>query len=261
MKTNLKLKLASLIVVEQPLLSATIAVFFFAIIMMAISAIFQDYLLVTRVAKYFFWAIAILGIAHLAATKLFITWFSRNKHRIPLLYYGGKVRIYNRPIFKKVPYAEIIFPDNWDVTHTIGQHQTSLLIGVETSPQATFMLQFDLMVETFGEFKAPDLEKLIALQKAKSPNQKKFEFIDCLEDFLIADCLRNHHSIKFLLTDYHLGQINLKLLEQGVLQMVKIPNLFTNVKKMELHLSEAQRIVRPTQTVRLYPFNKAAAVL
>lgn len=261
MKTNLKLRLASLIVVEQPLLSATIAVFFFAIIMMAISAIFQDYLLATKIAKYFFWAIALLGIAHLAATKLFVTWFSRNKHRIPLLYYGGSAKIYKRPIFKKVPFVEIIFPNDWDVSRTIGQHQNFLLIGVEIFPQATFMLQFDLIVETFGEFKASDLEKLIALQKAKFPNQKKFKFIDCLEDFLIADCLRNHHSIKFLLNDYHLGQINLKLLEQGILQMVKVPNLFTNVKRIGLHLSEVKRVVRPSQTVRLYPFNKATAIL
>ncbi|MFA6417463.1 MAG: hypothetical protein WCW61_04775 [Patescibacteria group bacterium] len=261
MKTNLKLRLASLIVVEQPLLSATIAVFFFAIIMMAISAIFQDYLLATKIAKYFFWAIALLGIAHLAATKLFVTWFSRNKHRIPLLYYGGKVRIYNRPVFKKIPYAEIIFPDDWDVTHIIGQHQTSLLIGLAISSQEIFLLQFDLKAEVFGEFKAHDLEKLIALQKEKFPNQKRFEFIDCLQDFLITDCRRNHHSIKFLLTDYHLGQLNLKLLENGVLQMVKIPNLFTNVKKMELNLTAVQRMIKTNPTVQMFPLNRAAAVL
>ncbi len=261
MKTNLKLRIASLFVVEQPLLSATIAVFFFAIVMMAISAVFQDFLLVTKVAKYFFWVIALLGIAHLAATKLFITWFPRNRHRIPLLYYGGRTKIYTRPVFKKVPFVEIIFPNDWDVTHTIGQHQNSLLIGLAISSHEIFMLQFDLRVETFGEFKAQDLEKLIALQKAKFPNQTRFEFIDCLEDFLITDCRRNHHSIKFLLTDYHLGQLNLKLLEDGVLQMVKIPNLFTNVTKMELNLTAVQRMIKTNPTVQLYPFNRAAAVL
>ncbi|QQG52307.1 MAG: hypothetical protein HY931_03135 [Candidatus Falkowbacteria bacterium] len=206
-------------------------------------------------------ALAILGIAHLTATKLFVTWFSRNKHRIPLLYYGGKVKIYNRPIFKKVPFVEIIFPDDWDVTHTIGQHQTSLLIGLAISSQEIFLLQFDLKAEVFGEFKAQDLEKLIVSQKAKFPNQTKFEFIDCLQDFLVADCRRNHHSIKFLLTDYHLGQINLKLLENGVLQMVKIPDLFTNVKKMELNLTAVQRMIKTNPTVQMFPLNRAAAVL
>jgi hypothetical protein len=261
MKTSLKLKLSSLIVVEQPLLTATIAVFFSAIIAMAALAIFQDYLLLTGVARCAFWALVVLGIIHFIITKTFITRFSENKHRIPLLYYGGRVRVYKRPILKKIPFVEIIFPHDWDVAHTIGEHNTPLFIKVEATRSETFILYFNLKVETFGEFKAHDLEKLIASQKAQFPAQKKFELVSCLEDFLVADISHNHHSIKYLLEDYHLRQINFQHLEDGLLQMVKIPNLFTNVKKMELTLTDARRMVKSNQSIQMSPFNKAAAAV
>jgi len=261
MKTSLKLKIASLIVVERPLLSATIVVFFSAVIMMAISAIFQDFLLVTKIAKFFFWAIAILGIAHLVASKLFVTWFSGNKHRIPLLYYGGRARIYQRPIFKKVPFVEIIFPDRWNVEHTIGKQTAPLLLEVEVSDTLNFLLAFDLDMELFGHFQAKELENLISSQKAQCPTQKKFELTSCLEDFIVDDIRRNHHSIKYLLNDYHLRQINLKDLEAGLLQMVRIPKLFTNVTETKLKLTDARRMVRLKPTIHFSPFGKAAAVL
>jgi hypothetical protein len=261
MKTALKLKLSSLIVVEQPLLTATVAVFFSAVIAMAALAIFQDYFLLTNVARCAFWALVALGVAHFAITKTFITRFSGNKHRIPLLYYGGRARIYKRPILKKVPFVEIIFPDNWDVNHIIGHQSISLLLRVQTSKTVSFLLVFDLNMEMFGQFQAKELENLISFQKSQRPAQKKFELVSCLEDFLVADIVRNHHSIKYLLEDYHLRQINLKNLGDGILQMVKIPNLFTNVKKMELRLSEVQRMVKLDFTVESSPFNKAAAAV
>ena len=259
MKTTLKLKLSSLIVVEQPLLTITIAVFFSAIITMATLSIFQDYLLLTNVARCAFWVLVALGVAHFAITKTFITRFSRNKHRIPLLYYGGRAKIYKRPIFKKVPFVEIIFPDNWDVEHTIGRQFAQLLLEVKISNNVSFLLVFNLNLEMFGNFQAKELESLISFQKSQRPAQKKFELVSCLEDFLVADIVRNHHSIKYLLEDYYLQQINLKNLEDGLRQMVKIPNLFTNVKKMELSLTDVRRIVKLDATVKQSPFSQTAA--
>lgn len=260
MKTTLKFKASSLIVAEQPLLSATIVVFFSAVVVMAIFAVFQNHLVVTKIAKYSFWAIAILGVVHFTTTKIFITRFSRNKHRIPLLYYGGRVKIYTRPIFKRVPCVEIIFPDNWNVNHTMRKHSVELLLGVRTSDTTSFLLVFNLDMEMFGEFKAKELENLISSQKAQRPAQKKFELVSCLGDFLVADILRHHHSIKFLLEDYRLRQINFKSLEAGLLQVVKIPDLFTNVKKMDLSLTDVRRMVKLEPTFMPVPFNKAAVL-
>jgi hypothetical protein len=264
MKTNLKLKVFLSIVIEQPLLSAMITIFFSTVlIIVALMFFHQDnfFILMAQISKASFWTIFILGVVHFTTTKIFITRFSRKKNRIPLLYYGERARIYKRPIYRKVPYVEIFFPYNWDLAYTISEHRTPLFIRVDTTDHETFFLYFNLKVETFGEFKAQDLEKLIALQKAKFPNRKRFELIDCLEDFLIADCSRNHHSIKFLLNDYHAQQISLKDLEKGIIQMIKIPNLFTNVKKMELQLSEVQRVVVLNKIVRMSSFNKAAAAV
>jgi len=261
MKTSLKLKLSSLIVVEQPILSAAIAVFFSAVILMVLFAVSQNYELILKIARSAFWILAALGVVHFVMTKMFVTWFSRNKHRIPLLYYGGRARIYQRPIFKKIPFVEIIFPDRWNVEHTIGKQTAPLLLEVEVSDTLNFLLAFDLDMELFGHFQAKELENLISSQKIKYPTQKKFELVSCLEDFMVADIVRNHHSIKYLLEDYHLRQINLKGLEAGLRQMVKIPDLFTNVKKMELHLTDARRMVRLKPTIHFSPFGKAAAVL
>ncbi|HZJ41071.1 MAG TPA: hypothetical protein VFD16_02305 [Candidatus Saccharimonadales bacterium] len=194
--------------------------------------------------------------------NLLITWFLNKKNRIPLLYCEEGAKIYERPIFKKFPYVEIVFPNSWDVFRAVAKYKTELFVGIKTSDYVTFMLCLELKVETSKEFKASDLEKLIALQKAKFPAQKKFEFVDCLEDFLIADCLRNHHFIKSLLEDYHDEKIDFFYLETAIMRMIKVPNLFTNVKKMELTLSDfPKRVVKLNPKVRLLSFSRSTAVL
>ena len=133
---------------------------------------------------------------------------------------------------------------------------------MKISDNITYHLYFQLKVQTFGAFKAHDLQKLIALQRAKNLVQTKFEFIDCLEDYLLIDCVSNHQAIIVLLENYRQENISLFHLETSILRLIKVPELFTNVKKMELKFSTTpQRVIQLDPHQGLKIGSRAAAVL
>lgn len=264
MKTNLKFKKCILLVVQHPVVSAILVIFFLTVLLIFALVVFHPkdyYLIISKIAGWSFGIIAALSLAHFLITKMFITRFSPKKNRIQLIYYDDdNPQIYQEPILKKVPYTEVIFPDNWNLSHPFGQYIAPLFLGVKTSNHVTFHLFFELRMEIAGSFLANDLERLIASQKKRFPKQKKFEFISCLEDdFLIKGYCANLASLKLLLEEYHLKELSFHDLRLSILGMTNILNFFSNVNKLELRLTEVCRVVKLSSP--LVSLNKAAAVL
>jgi len=220
-----------LAVAERPIFTAALVIFSIFLINASVRMLFTEYLSVSQIAIQALLGLFILGIWHIIFAKQFTTRFSKEIDKIIILESEGRAFTYEHPVWGKVPYWEIIFPDHWDVSHKNKNLHDKILLGVYLPNRIIARLEFDFFLEIRDFFQPADLIKLIENQRKLNPEQIRFDFVDCLQDFLVVGGNKNSHSLYLLLMDYFNSQINFTDLEKGVLQIMHVPKIFSNVNK------------------------------
>lgn len=141
--------------------------------------------------KFSLIAFVVLLAINTIIPAIFVTYFFSDQfsdcHRLVLLRRSGYPPpsfIYSRPIWGKIPYAEIIFPENWDLQEPVQKQTLDLGVILRISSKQLAFLTFQTTISFNGLFQAGDLEELIRQQGPNSSHKTKFYFQKCLQEIV-----------------------------------------------------------------------------
>ena len=191
-------------------------------------------------------AIAFFGYIFLAAINIiipliFITYFAKGDRTIVLIRTKDtlvKSLVYQRPIWGKVPYVKIYFPENWNLNDDSLVRETTLGVIVPVINQSLCYIAFKARFSFGpGDFQARDLEEMIWQQGTAGQYNKDFNFKSCLQK-IIARKLGDHRELlRDWLLQWQEKAITIKELENNLLQLKLLPpDLFANIDLIELKL-------------------------
>lgn len=193
-----------------------------------------------QIFNIFLIAFAILAAINIIVPAIFITYFFKDNRRAVLVRILGDAElssIYHRPSWGKNPYAEIIFPEGWDVCESVQVQEFDLgVIFRISSRQLAFITVKNVLILN-GTFQAPNLEELIRQQGPNGSKNKKFYFRKCLQEILCRYLSDRRELIKEDLVRWQNKVMTTKELEQKWIKPdIIFQGIFNNVEDWEMKL-------------------------
>ncbi|MFA6417462.1 MAG: hypothetical protein WCW61_04770 [Patescibacteria group bacterium] len=242
-----------ILVAENPIIAALwlilLPVFLLALILIVLFKNVPDFqqFLMNDLKTWGFYILLFVTALNIVVPFFFMTYFYNMKRRIVLIKPDGLQEaaiIYRQPLWGKLPYAEIIFPEYWDMTDNSRERELELHVIFPINGRLLAFLVLKTKFIFNGSFQADDLEEMIKARGSVWKNKNCFHFNKSLEKILVKFLHDRHELIRDDIIAWQQKKLNLKELEQKWFKPDLIfGHFFANVEKIEVNL-RAPEIVR-----------------
>ncbi|QQG52306.1 MAG: hypothetical protein HY931_03130 [Candidatus Falkowbacteria bacterium] len=207
---------------------------------------FQDFL-TNDLMTWVFWAMLAIAVLNIMVPFFFMTYFYNMKRRIVLIKPDGiqdAAVIYRKPLWGKVPYAEIIFPEFWDMSENNRERELELHVIFPMNGKLLAFIVLELKFILNGDFQAEDLEEMIQARSGIWRNRNCFHFNKSLEKILAKFLSDRRELVRDDIIAWQQKKLKAKELEQKWFKPDLIfGHLFADAKKIEVNL-------RPPEIIR-----------
>ena len=188
-----------------------------------------------------FYVLLFFAALNLIVPAIFITFFYPEKRRIAITKIDESLERwanYYRPVWGKIPYVEIIFPEGWDITDDIASRQLDLEIIFKINSKTLAFLNIKTKFYFSGNFQAADLAEMIRQQGNSAKGKTQIHFKNCLQVIVSRFLVDRWELIKDDLLSWQQKKITVKELESKWCKPeIIFQNLFCNVDKIEMNLA------------------------
>jgi hypothetical protein len=176
---------------------------------------------------------------NLIVPAIFITFFYPEKRRIVITKFTEDYWTnYSRPVWGKIPYVEIIFPIDWDITDDIVSRQLKLEIIFKINSKTLAFLNIKTTFYFSGNFQAADLAEMIRQQGNGAKGKNRVDFKSCLQVIVSHFLSDRWELIRDDLISWQQKTITTReLKDKWFTPEIIFQNLFVNVYKIEMSLA------------------------